>query len=201
MNVLGDGRIRFVIGADTVTASDIRSPSSLPEGRLIHVAATLDDATGLQRIYFDGEIVAETTTSIRPPAALDPTENPGVGIGNTQGDKYHEAFPGIIAEVRISNVALEPDQFLFTGWPGDLDGDGFVGNNDLDTVLVDWGHSPPILPNSDPSGDGSVGQDDLDIVLGDWGRGVPPASVPEPATLGMFALCGLAMLRRKPTSR
>ena len=80
---------------------------------------------------------------------------------------------------------------------GDLNGDGFVGNDDLDTVLVDWGHSPPILPNSDPSGDGSVGQDDLDIVLTDWGRGIPPEPVPEPATLSLLTLGGLAVIRRR----
>ena len=49
--------------------------------------------------------------------------------------------------------------------------------------------------------DALVGQTDLDTVLGDWGQGVPPPAVPEPATLGMFAICGAALLRRKPKSR
>ena len=79
---------------------------------------------------------------------------------------------------------------------GDLNGDGWVGQTDLNAILADWGHSPPLLPFSDPSGDGLVGQDDLDFVLSDWGKGTPP-SVPEPATLSLLTLGGLAVMRRK----
>ena len=84
--------------------------------------------------------------------------------------------------------------------PGDLNGDGFVGQTDLDAVLVDWGLSPPRLPFSDPSGDDFVGQADLDIVLADWGNVHPYSTanlVPEPATLSLLTLGGLALLRRK----
>ena len=94
-------------------------------------------------------------------------------------------------------IAIEPLR-------GDLDGDGVVGQTDLDAVLADWGHSPPILPYTDPSGDGLVSQADLDIVLGDWGDSIvftQTAPLPEPATLGTFALGGLALLRRKGRSR
>jgi len=55
--------------------------------------------------------------------------------------------------------------------PGDLDGDLFVGQSDLDIVLDGWGDSPPADPRADPSGDNFVGQADLDIVLDHWGEG------------------------------
>ena len=87
---------------------------------------------------------------------------------------------------------------------GDLNGDGFVGQADLGIVLQWWGQAvtPGDPLSGDPSGDGSVSQDDLDAVLGDWGHGnLPTNPVPEPATLGMFALCGFALLRRKGKSR
>jgi len=58
--------------------------------------------------------------------------------------------------------------------PGDLDGNGFVGQGDLDIVLADWGNGPPVDPRADPSGDGFVGQADLDIVLDHWGSGTMP---------------------------
>ena len=94
--------------------------------------------------------------------------------------------------IRISGIAELPIL------RGDLDGDGWVGETDLNAILADWGHSPPLLPFSDPSGDGFVGQDDLDIVLTDWGQGIPPApSVSEPATLSFLMLGGLAVIRRK----
>jgi len=62
--------------------------------------------------------------------------------------------------------------------PGDLNGDGFVGQDDLDIVLDQWGcGDPPADPitdgRADASGDGFVGQDDLDIVLDHWGDGLP----------------------------
>jgi len=55
---------------------------------------------------------------------------------------------------------------------GDLDGNGSVGQGDLDLVLDDWGQTvPPADPRADPSGDNFVGQIDLDYVLDHWGNG------------------------------
>ena len=86
------------------------------------------------------------------------------------------------------------------GIPGDLNGDGFVGLDDLDIILSNWNQNvPPANALADPSGDGFVGLDDLDIVLNNWNAGTPPAAaaVPEPATLALLALGGLAMLKRR----
>jgi hypothetical protein len=58
--------------------------------------------------------------------------------------------------------------------PGDLNGDGFVGQGDLDIVLAAWGDSPPGDPRADPNHDNFVGQGDLNIVLADWGKGTRP---------------------------
>jgi len=63
---------------------------------------------------------------------------------------------------------------------GDLDGDLFVGQADLDIVLDNWGESiPPGNPAADPSEDFFVGQADLDIVLDDWGLHSPPPPYPD----------------------
>jgi len=57
---------------------------------------------------------------------------------------------------------------------GDISGDGFVGQTDLDIVLDSWGQSvPPAREAADPSGDGFVGQTDLDIILDHWGDSAP----------------------------
>ena len=77
-----------------------------------HVAGTLDDATGDLRLYLNGTLAAEDVTSVRPFAELDANFNPGLGIGNTQFATHRQYFDGLIDEVRISDVALNPSEFL-----------------------------------------------------------------------------------------
>ena len=83
---------------------------------------------------------------------------------------------------------------------GDLDGDGFVGINDLNIILANWNqNAPPADPLADPSGDGFVGIDDLNIVLANWNAGTPPqdtATIPEPTTLTVVVGAGALILAR-----
>ncbi len=86
---------------------------------------------------------------------------------------------------------------------GDLDGDGFVGLNDLMIVLGNWNVSfvepwnNTLAPNdyrADPTYDELVGINDLNLVLANWNAGAPPGTtspIPEPATgvvfMGLFS--------------
>ncbi|MEZ6191242.1 MAG: hypothetical protein R3C45_08120, partial [Phycisphaerales bacterium] len=59
--------------------------------------------------------------------------------------------------------------------PGDLDGDGFVGINDLNLVLGNWNQTvPPADARADTNGDNFIGIADLNTVLGNWNAGTPP---------------------------
>ena len=91
-----------------------------------------------------------------------------------------------------------------TRLPGDLNGDGFVGIDDLTTVLNNWNQNvtPGDLLAGDANGDGFVGIDDLNTLLPNWNAGTPPQSsarahdagstTPEPASLLIFTgLLGL----------
>ncbi len=107
-----------------------------------------------------------------------------------------EGSKDAIGSMYIDDVSV----VALTMLDGDLDGDGFVGINDLNIVLGAWNQSvPPANSLADPSGDGFVGIDDLNTVLGNWNAGTPPpaAAVPEPTTLAVLCLGGLAMLRRR----
>jgi len=86
-----------------------------------------------------------------------------------------------------------------TALDGDLDGDGFVGINDLNIVLGNWNQNvPPANPLADPSGDGFVGIDDLNTVLGNWNAGTPPAAanIPEPGSILILTMGGLGLVMR-----
>jgi hypothetical protein len=88
---------------------------------------------------------------------------------------------------------------------GDLSGDGFVGQADLDIILSLWGQTVLAGSVGDPSGDGFVGQADLDTVLSWWGYGTSPmvgqgqdVYVPEPSMVAIvLAGAAAACLRRR----
>ncbi len=85
--------------------------------------------------------------------------------------------------------------------PGDLDGDGFVGLDDLDIVLNNWNQNVTAGDASlgDINGDGFVGLDDLDIVLNNWNTGTPPSgsAIPEPGSLALLLPSLWFLVQRK----
>ena len=86
--------------------------------------------------------------------------------------------------------------------PGDVNSDGFVGGDDLTIILTHWGQSVTAREQGDLNGDFFVGGDDYSEVLTYWGTGlIPPqfgiTSAPEPATLGLLLIGGLALLNRR----
>jgi len=91
-----------------------------------------------------------------------------------------------------------------TSIDGDLDGDGFVGIEDLNLVLGNWNQQVAARDpqKGDPSGDGFVGIEDLNVVLGNWNAGTPPgetgdaANIPEPAS-AVLLMAGVSALGRR----
>ena len=100
------GVLGFVVwGSDDINDS-INAP--MPIGTWTHVAATLDDCTGLMRLYTNATVAAETKTTVRPLGDLDPDCQPGIGIGNhsSQPGRFNYPFRGLIDELRLYNRAL-----------------------------------------------------------------------------------------------
>jgi len=103
----------------------------------------------------------------------------------------------------LGTVAASGDVFtLHVVFAGDINGDGYVGQPDLDIVLDQWGDTVPAGTGGDINGDGHVGQPDLDVILDHWGDSDPPAAahttdIPAPVRLAMLALAAPVILLGK----
>ncbi|MCK4850908.1 MAG: PEP-CTERM sorting domain-containing protein, partial [Phycisphaerae bacterium] len=78
--------------------------------------------------------------------------------------------------------------------PGDVNGDGFVGQADLSIIISNWGLDNASYEQGDVSGDGVVEGADYSQVMSYWGQSTP---TPEPATLALVLLGSLAVLSRR----
>ena len=82
---------------------------------------------------------------------------------------------------------------------GDVDLSGHVDDDDLSLLLANWG-TGNTWGTGDLNDSGTVDDDDLSLILAQWNMGAPPMdgeAVPEPATLGLLAAGGLALIRRR----
>ena len=81
--------------------------------------------------------------------------------------------------------------------PGDANGDGVVNLLDLDVLGQNYGVTTGAeCTDGDFDADGDVDLVDLDTLGRNYGE-TYPGGVPEPATMGLLALGGLALLRRR----
>jgi hypothetical protein len=85
--------------------------------------------------------------------------------------------------------------------PGDTNGDGIVNDADLANFEAQFGGAPG-AESADFDGDGDVDIHDFSTMRGNWGFGTGPAplssaATPEPTTMGLLALGGLVVLKRR----
>ena len=144
------GYMHFKITSPSNFTTILTAP--VTTGEFIHVAATLDGGTGAMKIYENGTLVAQTTTIARPFGALDPSLNPGIGIGNANST-YNVPLNGLIDELKIYEVALSSTQVL-----ADYNAPGSntlpsISVNDAATIEGDthFGSGQINLVNSDPN--------------------------------------------------
>lgn len=124
--------------------------------------------------------------------------NGGV-VGTFDAILQDPAMPtGVAFEVRYLPTIVQLGVVL----SGDLNGDGYVGVQDLDILLANWDDTVTAgsFIDGDVSGDGLVGDDDLQVVIDNWGNGaLPGGNVPEPGSFALMALtaCALHLRRRR----
>lgn len=115
----------------------------------------------------------------------------------------HDIYPDVVTPPVIEITHASISSAAPGAAPLDLDGDTFVGLNDLNVVLSNWNQFVSLgdYQSGDCSEDGFIGIEDLNYVLANWNAGTPPpppVAVPEPAALAMLGgVCLLAMGRRR----
>jgi len=120
-----------------------------------------------------------------------------LGFATNIGNSSSASVAGAVI---IDNLRLLEEVALLLA--GDLNGDGFVGVDDLNIVLLNWNLNvtPGDLGSGDATGEGFVGVDDLNVVLVNWNSGTPPnagAAIPEPTTLALVVLGAAAVSIRR----
>ncbi len=166
----------------------------------VDITLFTDTTEGSSRLLSWGSASLPTTTTRTtvtvPLSSLEPPiSSPGAMLSDVDGIRFWFDGLGDGAHIVIRELAF------VTGLNGDVNSDGFVGIDDLTTVLGNWNQSiPPGDPAADPSGDGFVGIDDLNLVLGNWNAGTPPAntnSIPEPSTGLLLGSACIGLYRRR----
>lgn len=120
-----------------------------------------------------------------------------IGDGSTfdgQGNPIYDPYP---TDFEAGGFDLDALAVLNTAeLPGDVNGDGFVGADDLVTILTNWDLSDQTWEQGDLTGEGFVGADDYVEVLTHWnsGNGSEPAAVPEPTALATWLALGIGSL-------
>jgi len=153
------------------------------------------DGDDIWQLNPDGTGIVQIASSFSEPSGIF---DASYLVGYEPGSVFLSSAQGSGSVGGQLTVLISPDAAL----TGDLNGDGFVGLDDLDLILSNWNLSvPPGNPAADVNGDGFVGLDDLDVVLNSWNVGTPPSlpgtTIPEPAGLTTIALLGLLYTQRR----
>ena len=144
-------------------------------------------------LYIDGQMAAESITVLAAEAfRMDFTK---VILFNGQ---YNEAL-------KVDNIYAGTERnshFDREVMQGDATRDGHVSLADLGIVATNYGTATGMIwPDADFNGDGAVSLSDLGVVATNYGQSGAVIDwgivIPEPTTMALFGLGGLALLRKR----
>ncbi len=203
-----DNRLSLTFVDQELDVNAVRSPEALALNQWYHVAAVSDGSS--LKLYVDSN--DDTGYTLVDQRALAGANNGLIDNGRvwTLGRGMYDnnvvdQFFGLIDEVRISNEALNPGDFLFASpVVGDFNGDGKVDGDDLGIWQNGFGQaSGATIADGDADEDGDVdGQDFLDwqenagFNVSATSVAVRSRTVPEPGAVTLL-LCTMACFARR----
>ena len=182
--------------------------AAYPFEEWFHYAGTYDGTTDEYAMYYNGqEIIRDFSNLIPgiPPGDWGGQEASGdwfaAGFGAVYDNFGSRRLDGLMDELYVFSRALTAEEVLALfeipppGDNADFNGDGTVDGDDF--LIWQNGFGSPGDPSmGDANGDGNVDGDDFLIWQEQFG-GPPPGgaagAVPEPSTLSLLALAGLAL--------
>jgi len=126
----------------------------------------------------------------------------GMYLSHPQNRENHTPAFTIKGNYSFLTGLFQGDTEHLYNWPGDLDGDRYVGSHDLDIVRGNWLADTLAgeYLRGDCSRDGRVNSVDLDILRAHWG-GPWITPVPEPGLLAIIAALSGMFIGRRPRRR
>ena len=173
-----------------------------PSGRIARFNTSLDGATLPDSLgtpitgtilYDSGSLPGRPTWTA---VSIDLTDSLYKGLTDTT---IYFHFYGASA-VDIDAIVISGD-LGGAGLPGDTNGDNDIDDSDLGTSLANYtgpvGDVGKTAAEGDTDGDGDVDDSDLGTSFANYTGPLSPASVPEPTSLAIIGLSGLALIRRR----
>jgi autotransporter-associated beta strand protein len=109
-----------------------------------------------------------------------------------------QATPGTTYDKDNTVYITGTGKIMVAGIAGDTNSDNVVDAADFITLKKNFGtNTGSGVSAGDFNASGTVNWADLGILMSNMGTGGAPATAPEPATLGLLAIGGLALLRRR----
>ena len=105
-----NGNLQFQTASATRSLG-INATAQFPLNKWVFVTGTYNKTAGAESLYVNGKLDSEglQAPDLTPVVPLDPTQNPGIGIGtnnNFPNDFYNMGWNGVISDLRVYNRAL-----------------------------------------------------------------------------------------------
>ena len=111
-----NGNLQFLT-TSSVDAQGANDTTQFPLNKFVLVTGTYDKAVGIQTLYINGKPVSQNLNvfDLTPVVPLDPSANPGVGIGTNNdypNSIYNMGWNGVLSDLRVYNRAISATEVM-----------------------------------------------------------------------------------------